>query len=192
MAKKVLIETSARHMHVTQEHLEILFGKGATLTPKKDLSQPGQYACEERVDVVGPKKTLKGVTILGPVRPATQVEISLTDARSIGLTVPIRESGDIDGSTGCKLVGPAGEVEIKEGVIAAKRHLHTTPEDAAELGVSDKEIVGLKVESNGRSLIFGDLVVRVSEKFATAVHLDTDEANAAGLSGEVYGEIVKL
>lgn len=192
MAKKVLIETSARHMHVTQEHLEILFGKGATLTPKKDLSQPGQYACEERVDVVGPKKTLKGVTILGPVRPATQVEISLTDARSIGLTVPIRESGDIDGSTGCKLVGPAGEVEIKEGVIAAKRHLHTTPEDAAELGVSDKEIVGLKVESDGRSLIFGDLVVRVSEKFATAVHLDTDEANAAGLSGEVYGEIVKL
>lgn len=192
MAKKVLIETSARHMHVTQEHLEILFGKGATLTPKKDLSQPGQYACEERVDVVGPKKTLKGVTILGPVRPATQVEISLTDARSIGLTVPIRESGDIDGSAGCKLVGPAGEVEIKEGVIAAKRHLHTTPEDAAELGVSDKEIVGLKVESNGRSLIFGDLVVRVSDKFATAVHLDTDEANAAGLSGEVYGEIVKL
>ncbi len=192
MAKKVLVETSARHMHVTQEHLEILFGKGATLTHKKDLSQPGQYACAERVDVVGPKKTLPGVTILGPVRPATQVEISLTDARSIGLSVPVRESGDIEGSTGCKLVGPAGEVEIKEGVIAAMRHLHTTPEDAAELGVSDKEVVGLKVESNGRSLIFGDLVVRVSPKFATAVHLDTDEANAAGLSGEVYGEIIKL
>ncbi len=191
MAKKVLVETSARHLHVTQEHLEILFGKGATLTHKKDLSQPGQYACVERVDVVGPKRTLSGVTILGPVRPATQVEISLTDARSIGLQVPIRESGDIAGTTGCKLVGPAGEVEIKEGVIAAKRHLHTTPEDAAELGVSDKEIVSLKVESGGRSLIFGDLVVRVSPNFATAVHLDTDEGNAAGLSGEVYGEIIK-
>lgn len=188
---KVLVETSARHVHVTEEHLKVLFGEGATLTPKKDLSQPGQFACVERVDVVGPKRTLSGVSILGPTRPATQVELSLTDARSIGVKAPIRESGDIAGSAGCKLVGPAGEVEISEGVIVAKRHLHTTPEDAAKLGVADKEIVSLKIEGTGRSMVLGDLVVRVSPKFATAVHLDTDEANAGALSGEVYGEIVK-
>lgn len=188
---KVLVETSARHVHVTEEHLKVLFGEGATLTPKKDLSQPGQFACVERVDVVGPKRTLSGVSILGPTRSATQVELSLTDARSIGVKAPIRESGDIAGSAGCKLVGPAGEVEISEGVIVAKRHLHTTPEDAAKLGVADKEIVSLKIEGTERSMILGDLVVRVSPKFATAVHLDTDEANAGALSGEVYGEIVK-
>ena len=188
---KVLVETSARHVHVTEEHLKVLFGEGATLTPKKDLSQPGQFACVERVDVVGPKRTLSGVSILGPTRSATQVELSLTDARSIGVKAPIRESGDIAGSAGCKLVGPAGEVEISEGVIVAKRHLHTTPEDAAKLGVADKEIVSLKIEGTERSMILGDLVVRVSPKFAPAVHLDTDEANAGALSGEVYGEIVK-
>lgn len=191
MANKVLIETSARHLHITQEHLEILFGKGATLSNKKDLSQPGQYATNERVDVVGPKKTLAGVTILGPTRTATQIELSLTDARSIGLKAPVRESGDIAGSAGCKLVGPAGEVELTEGVIVAKRHIHTTPEDAAKMGVSDKEIVGLKLDCAGRSLVFGDVVVRVSDKFATAVHIDTDESNAAACAGEVYGEIVK-
>lgn len=187
----VLVETSARHVHLTQEHLEILFGKGATLTKKKDLSQPGQFACEERVTVVGPKRELAGVSILGPVRPATQVELSLTDARSIGLVAPVRESGDIAGSAACKIVGPCGEVEIAEGVIAAKRHIHTTPEDAKVLGVEDKEIVSVKVETQGRSLVFGDVVVRVSPKFATAMHIDTDESNAAGCAGTVYGEIVK-
>ena len=187
---KVLVETSARHMHITQEHLEILFGKGYELTKKKDLSQPGQYACAERVDVVGPKKTLPGVSILGPVRPSTQVELSLTDARSIGVAAPIRESGDIAGSGACKLVGPCGEVEIAEGVIAAKRHIHMTTADAAEFGLVDKQIVKLAVKSEGRSLIFDDVVARVSPKYATAAHLDTDEANAAGISGTVEGEII--
>ena len=149
---KFLVETSARHVHVTQEHLEILFGKGYELTKKKDLSQPGQYACEERVTVVGPKKELKGVSILGPVRKATQVELSLTDARSIGVAAPVRESGDVAGSAGCKLIGPAGEVELTEGVIAAKRHIHATPADAEQLGVKNGDIVSVKVDTDGRSL----------------------------------------
>ena len=190
MANKVLVETSARHLHVTQEHLEILFGKGAQLHNKKDLSQPGQFATTEKVDIVGPKRTLAGVTILGPVRSATQVELSLTDARSIGIAAPVRESGDIAGTPGCKLVGPCGEVEISEGVIAAKRHIHFTPEEAAQFGVEDKEIVSLKLDTP-RPLIFGDVVVRVSPKFAAACHIDTDESNAACASGEVYGEIIK-
>ena len=191
MAMNVLVETSARHIHLSQEDLETLFGKGYELTKKKDLSQPGQYACAERVDVVGPKKTLPGVSILGPVRPATQVELSLTDARSIGVVAPIRESGDIAGTGACKLVGPCGEVEIAEGVIAAMRHLHITPEDAAAMGVEDKQIISVETNCNGRALTFGDVVVRVSDKFATRMHIDTDEANAAGIVGEVEG-IVKL
>ena len=190
MANKVLVETSARHLHVTQEHLEILFGKGAELHNKKNLSQPGQFATTEKVDSVGPKRTLSGVSILGPVRNATQVELSLTDARSIGIAAPVRESGDIAGTPGCKLVGPCGEVEITEGVIAAKRHIHLTPEEAAAFGVEDKEIVSLKLDTP-RPLIFGDVVVRVSPKFAAACHIDTDESNAACASGEVYGEIIK-
>ncbi|MBE6885741.1 MAG: phosphate propanoyltransferase [Oscillospiraceae bacterium] len=186
-----IVETSARHIHLSQQDLETLFGKGATLTHKKDLSQPGQYACEERVTVVGPKRELKGVTILGPVRPATQVEISLTDARSIGVAAPIRESGDTAGSGGCKLVGPCGEVELTEGVIAAKRHIHMTPADAETFGVADKEIVSVKIDSEGRSLVFGDVVVRVSEKFGLAMHIDTDESNAAGATPASVGTIVK-
>ncbi len=188
---KFIVETSARHVHVTQESLEILFGKGHELTHKKDLSQPGQYACEERVTVVGPKKSLERVSILGPVRSADQVELSLTDARSIGVTAPIRESGDVAGSGACKLVGPCGEVELKEGVIIAKRHIHATPEDAEALGVQDKEVVSVKIDTEDRSLIFGDVVVRVSPKFALAMHIDTDESNAAGCGREVFGEIVK-
>ena len=125
------------------------------------------------------------------VRSASQVEISLTDARSIGVAAPIRESGDIAGSGACKLVGPCGEVELKEGVIAAKRHIHATPEDAEKLGVKDKDVVSVKIETDGRSLVFGDVVVRVSPKFALAMHIDTDESNAAGCGREVYGEIVK-
>lgn len=190
MSNKVLVEVSARHIHITQEHLEVLFGAGYQLTPKKDLSQPGQYACEERVTVVGPKKELANVSILGPTRPATQVELSLTDARSIGVAAPVRESGDIAGSGGCKLVGPCGEVEIAEGVIAAKRHIHLTPADAAEMGVEDKQIVNVKIESADRSLTFGDVVVRVSEKFAAAMHIDTDESNAAALPKDCMGEVI--
>ena len=185
-----IVETSARHVHVSQEDLEILFGKGYELTKKKDLSQPGQYACNEKVTIVGSKKEM-AASILGPVRPASQVEISLTDARSIGVDAPIRESGDVAGSGACKLVGPCGEVELKEGVIAAKRHIHATPEDAEKLGVKDKDVVSVKINTDGRSLVFGDVVVRVSPKFALAMHIDTDESNAAGCGREVYGEIVK-
>ena len=186
---KFLVETSARHVHLTEETFKVLFGEEATLTVKKMLSQPGQYACEERVTVVGPKKELKNVSILGPVRKGTQVELSLTDARSIGIAAPVRESGDVAGSAGCKLVGPAGEVELTEGVIAAKRHIHITPEDAQSFGVADKEIVKVKVDTCGRALVFDDVVVRVSPSFATAMHIDTDENNACG--GVSEGEIVK-
>ena len=190
MANKVLVETSARHVHLTEEHIEALFGKGATLTFKKALSQPGQFACEERVTVVGPKKSLANVIILGPARKATQVEVSLTDARTLGVTAPIRESGDIAGSAPCKLIGPAGEVEIAEGVIVAKRHIHFTPADAAEFGVKDKQIVSVKIENGDRTTIFGDVVVRVRDDFAAAMHIDTDESNAACAFGECYGEVI--
>ena len=188
--KQFIVETSARHVHVSKQDLETLFGAGYELTPKKDLSQPGQFACEERVDVVGPKKTISGVSILGPVRPSTQVEISLTDARSIGVSAPIRESGDTAGSGACKLVGPCGEVELTQGVIAAKRHIHMTPADAAEMDVKDKDVVCVKVETDGRNTIFGDVVVRVNENFALAMHIDTDESNAAACGRNQMGEIV--
>lgn len=191
MSKPVLIETSARHIHVSQADLETLFGAGYELTPKKDLSQPGQFACEERVTVVGPKKELAGVSILGPVRPETQVEISLSDARAIGVTALIRESGETEGTMGCKLVGPAGEVEIDHGVICAKRHIHMTTADAEKYGLENKQIVSVKASGTGRETIFGDVVVRVSEKYALAMHIDTDESNAAGCKGEVFGTIVK-
>ena len=189
MAKKFIVETSARHAHITDETLKILFGEGATLTNKKDLSQPGQFACEEKIEVVGPKGSIK-MSILGPTRPADQAEVSFTDARALGLTPPVRESGDVAGTPGVKLVGPCGEVEIKEGVMVAKRHIHMTPEDAAELGVEDKQIVKVKLDT-ARPLIFDDVVVRVSPKFALAMHIDTDECNAACAFGQVYGEIVK-
>lgn len=182
----VLVETSARHVHLTREHVEILFGKGHELTFKKALSQPGQFACEERVTVVGPKNEIKNISILGPERKATQVEISLTDARTLGVTAPVRESGDIAGSGACKIVGPCGEVEISEGVIAAKRHIHLTPETAAEFGVEDKQIVSVEIKGTGRSTVFGDVVIRVSEKFAPAMHIDTDESNACLSNGEGY------
>lgn len=192
MSKEFIVETSARHVHVTQEHLEILFGKGYELTKKKDLSQPGQFACEERVTVVGPKKELAGVSILGPVRPETQVELSATDARSIGIVAPVKESGDIAGSGTCKLIGPAGEVEISEGVIVAKRHIHLTPADAEELGVNDKQVVWVKLETPERSAILGDVVCRVSEKYARAMHIDTDESNAVGAPRQLLGTIVTV
>ena len=193
MSKQFIVETSARHVHVTKEDLETLFGAGHELTVKSWLSQPGQFASEEQVDVVGPKNTLKRVRILGPVRPATQVELSLTDARSIGVTAPVRESGDIAGSGACKLVGPCGEVEVTEGVIAAKRHIHMTPADAAEYGVQDKDVVSVKVipPVKGRELIFGEVVVRVSPKFSLAMHIDTDESNAACAVNGTMGEIIK-
>ncbi|MEY8351953.1 phosphate propanoyltransferase [Lachnospiraceae bacterium 54-53] len=186
-----IVETSARHVHLSQEHLEILFGEGYELTKKKFLSQPGQFACEERVTIVGPKSEFKGVSILGPVRKATQAELSLTDARSVGIAAPVRESGDIAGSGACRIIGPKGEIEITEGVIAAQRHIHATPADAEKLGVTNGEIVSVRVDTDGRSLLFGDVVVRVSDTYALAMHIDTDESNAAGCGREQYGEIVK-
>ncbi len=191
MDNKVLVETSARHVHLTNEHIEILFGKGHTLTNKKELSQPGQFACEERVTLVGPKKEIANVIVLGPARPASQVELSFTDARTLGITAPVRESGDIKDSGAVKLVGPAGEVELTEGAIVAKRHIHLTPADAEKFGVADKEIVSVKITNSDRTTIFGDVVCRVNPNFAPAMHIDTDEANAACAFGACYGEIIK-
>ena len=190
MNKPVLIETSARHVHVSRKDLDILFGEGYQLTHKKDLSQPGQFACEERVAVIGPKGSFPAVSILGPERPATQVEISASDARSIGVVAPVRESGVIEGSGACKLVGPKGEVELSEGVIVAKRHIHATPEDGEKYGVVDKQVVSVKVESDGRSLIFGDVVVRVNPAYALAMHIDTDESNAGFCTPGMMGDII--
>ena len=187
---KFIVETSARHVHVTEQDLKTLFGEGHALTKKKDLSQPGQFACEERVTVVGPKRELAGVSILGPVRPKTQIELSLTDARSIGVTAPVRESGDVAGSGACKLIGPKGEIELSEGVIAARRHVHMTPDDAQKYGVQDGQTVSVALDTDGRALTFSDVVVRVSEKYALAMHIDTDEANAAAVPGSCTGRIL--
>ena len=192
MSKQFIVETSARHVHLNESDFKILFGNEATLTVKKNLSQPGQYACEERVSIVGPKKEISGVSILGPFRSASQVELSATDARSIGLPIVIKESGDLRGTPGCKIVGPKGSLELQEGVIVAKRHIHATSEDAKKLGVKDKDIVSVKINTPERSLIFGDVVVRVSDSYALAMHIDTDEANASGMVLGVMGEIVKL
>ena len=189
--KEFIIETSARHVHVTKETLEVLFGKGAVLEVKKMLSQPGQFASNQKVKVVGPKGELN-CSILGPERKENQVEVSLSDARTLGVVAPIRESGDVAGSAPCKLVGPAGEVELKEGVIVAKRHVHMTPTDAEEFGVKNGDIVNVKVTTEtGRSLVFGDTVIRVSSTYALAMHVDTDESNAGALTGQVFGTIVK-
>ena len=187
---KVLVETSARHLHVTQQDLETLFGAGYKLTERKSLSQPGQFASNEKVTVVGPRGQLN-MTILGPTRKETQVEVSLSDARALGVTAPVRESGDIKGSAPCKLVGPKGEVELAEGVIAAKRHIHATTADAQAMGLTNGQVVSVRVDTQERSLVFGDVVVRVSDSYALAMHIDTDESNAAASAGEVYGEIVK-
>ena len=188
--EKILVETSARHVHLSKEDLAKLFGEGAELTFKKALSQPGQFACEERVKLVGPKKEIANVIILGPVRPATQIELSYTDARTLGVDAPLRESGNVAGTPGLKLVGPAGEVDVAEGAIIAKRHIHMTPADAETYGVENGQIVSVKIESE-RSAILGDVVVRVNPNFSLAMHIDTDEANAACAFGKCYGEIIK-
>lgn len=189
--KEFIIETSARHVHVSQETLETLFGAGYQLTVRKELSQPGQFASNEKVTVVGPKGSLN-CSILGPCRSANQVEVSYTDARTLGVTAPIRESGDVKGSAPCKLVGPCGEVELADGVIIAKRHIHMTPADAEAFGVTNGEIVSVKVlNETGRKITLEDTVVRVSPSYALAMHIDTDEANAGALFGAIKGTIVK-
>jgi len=190
MERKVLVEVSARHAHLSPADLETLFGKGHQLTVKKMLSQPGQFACEEKVTVVGPKKEMAGISILGPVRKDTQIELSLTDARAIGITAPIRESGDIKGSASCTIIGPVGQIVVSEGLIIAKRHVHLTPATAEAWGLKDKQVVTVKVGTPERGLIFDDVVIRVRADFADAMHIDTDEGNAAALSGVVYGFIL--
>ena len=192
MENNILVETSARHIHLDHAAVEALYGAGAELIVKKMLSQPGQFASEQRVEIVGPKKSLANVSILGPVRPENQVELSATDARSIGIAAPIRESGDVAGSGACKIVGPCGEVEISEGVIIAKRHIHFNPEEAKEFGVKDKDVVWVRIDTPERSAILGDVVCRVSEKYALAMHIDTDEANAIGAVPGLMGHIVEI
>ena len=189
---KFLVEVSARHIHVTQADMDILFGKGSELHPVKELSQPGQFASEEKLTLKGPKGSLTA-RILGPLRSETQVEVSLTEARQLGVKAQIRESGDLEGTTGdLTLVGPAGEIALTKGVIAAKRHVHMTPADAEKYGVTNGEVVAVKIETAGRSVVFGDTVIRVSDKYSLAMHIDKDEANAAAISGTAQGEIVKF
>ncbi len=189
---KVLIEGSGRHCHVTRETLDILFGKGFELDQKKALSQPGQFASSCKVTVVGPKGETK-MSILGPCRPHDQVELSLTDARPLGIDAPIRQSGDLKGTPGCKLVGPCGEVEMKEGVIIALRHIHVSDEDGEKWGIKDGDIVMIKCGDDGpRPLVFDNVVARVGPTHATAVHIDYDELNAAALLGkDPMGEVIK-
>lgn len=184
----IKFEVSARHVHVSREDLDILYGKGYQLTKKKDLSQPGQFVCEEKVEVIGEKGVSK-CSIMGPERKATQVELSLTDARSIGVTAPIRESGDLKDAGACTIKGPQGEIKCEHAVIAAKRHIHMTPADSAASGVNNGDIVKVEVDSPERKLIFDDVVVRVSDKFSLAMHVDTDEGNAC--SGAKIAHIVK-
>lgn len=193
MENKILVETSARHIHVTKEALEYLCGEGFELTSKKELSQPGQYASTTKLDIVGPKNTIKGVSILGPCRNFNQVEVSATDARTLGVKGIIRESGDIKGSSPIKIVNPENgkELELNEGLIVAKRHVHMTPEDAEFFGVNNGDIVKIKTGGEGRKIIFDDVVIRVSPKFKLAMHIDTDESNAGNCFGECYGELIK-
>ena len=190
MGYEVKIGLSNKHVHLSQEHLDILFGKGHALTPTNALVQPGQFAAEEKVDIVGPKKTLSGIRVLGPVRKETQVELALTDARTIGIKAPVRESGKLEGTPGCKLVGPCGEVELDHGVIAALRHVHLNDAQAAEAGVKDGDWVSIKIGGE-RGLIFDNVLVRAGAKHEKEVHLDTDEGNAAGCGPDAVCEIIK-
>lgn len=183
------IGISGRHIHLSQEHLEILFGTGHKLTPTKDLSQPGQFACEETLNIVGAKNGLKNVRILGPVRKQTQVEVSRTDSFSLGVKPPIRDSGDLAGSSAVTLEGPAGTVTLDEGVIIAQRHLHLQTEEAASLNLEDKQVICIKVPGP-RGLVFDNVLVRVHDNFALDMHVDTDEANGAAIEVGTVGQIV--
>jgi putative phosphotransacetylase len=187
--KKVPVGLSNRHLHVSQEHLDILFGSGYQLTEYKVLTQPGQYACEEKVDIVGPKRTIKGVRILGPVRKETQVELSVADGYTLGLKPPVRDSADLEGSPGVKLVGPKGEVELEQGVIVAARHIHMHPDDAKAFGVEDFQRVKVRVEGF-RGLVFENVLIRVSPSYALDMHIDVEEGNAAGLKNGAMVEVI--
>jgi acetate kinase len=183
-----LVEVSAHHIHLTQEHVEALFGKGHQLTKHADLSQPGQYACKEQLAIVGPKGKIERVRVLGPARKYTQIEIAMTEQFKLGISPPIRESGDIAGTPGCTLESPTASVQVDRGVICALRHIHMTPEDALRYGVRDKSVVRVRITGD-RELIFGDVLVRVDPSFALAMHIDTDEANAANVKTGVQGFI---
>ena len=190
MSYTVPVGISNKHLHLSKEHLAVLFGEGHELIVKNMLSQPGQFAAEEKVDIVGPKNTLKGVRVLGPCRKQTQIELALTDARQIGLAVPVRESGKLEGSAPIKLIGPCGELELEEGAIAALRHIHLSAAQAEEAGVTDKQIVSVKV-CGERGLIFNEVLIRCGDGHEREMHVDTDEANAAGLKNGVEVEIIK-
>lgn len=190
MDKKILLEISARHLHVTREDLDILFGEGYELTKKKDLSQPGQFVSNERVAIVGTKKEFPAVSILGPCRKATQVELSATDCRTIGVSAPVNMSGDLEGAGDCIIRGPKGEIEARGSVIVAKRHIHALPEDAEKYGLTDGQNVKVRVDSDNRSLIFDDVVVRVTPTSFWALHVDTDEGNAASIAPAMEGTIL--
>jgi len=189
---KIPIEISARHIHLSKSDLETLFGAGFELSKYKDLSQPGQFAAKEEVKLAGPRGELDGVKILGPCRGQTQVEVSETEARALGLNPPVRDSGNLNGTPGVKIVGPRGEVDLASGVILALRHIHIDPATAAELGIKNYDRV--KVDTSGiRDLMFENVLVRVSPDFKLAMHIDTDEANAAGIDGENHaGKIITL
>jgi putative phosphotransacetylase len=176
---KVTIGLSNKHLHLSAAHIEALFGKGHKLTPTKDLRQPGQFACEEKVDIEGPKGVINGLRVLGPARPETQVELAMTDARGIGLKPPIRESGKLEGSPGCKLTGPAGSVTLDHGVIVALRHVHLSPSEALEAGLKDKDVIRVKVGGE-RAVVFENVLVRAGDTHLSEFHIDTDEGNASG------------
>ncbi|QMV40091.1 phosphate propanoyltransferase [Cohnella cholangitidis] len=187
--KQVPVGVSARHIHLSQEHVELLFGAGATLTEFKPLSQPGQFAANETVAVYGPKGSFPKVRILGPARSATQLEVSRTDAFSLGLQPPLRESGSIEGTPGIRIVGPAGEVTVDKGVIVAARHIHFHTSDAERWGISDKQLLKVRVGGE-RGVVFEQVLARVSDQFALDMHIDTDEGNAANVNTGDFGEIV--
>lgn len=190
MGYKVPVGISNKHLHLSDQDLATLFGPGHQLTPYKELVQPGQYAAEEQVDLVGPKGAFKNIRIIGHTRPQTQVEISKTDARALGMDPPVRESGKLAGSPGIKLVGPKGEVMLGEGAIVALRHIHLSPSQAAEAGVNDKDLVDVKTYGS-RPVIFEDVLIRSGSAHFREFHIDTDEANAAGLANGNEVEIVK-
>ena len=183
----VPLEASGRHVHVTAEQARVLFGHG--LTPERPLSQPGQFLCKERVTVAGPKGEFRNVAVLGPERKEAQVEISLTDGRSLGVQPPVKLSGDVKNSPGCTLIGPEGTVKLEQGVICAQRHIHLTPEDGKRFGVADRQVVKLQTFTE-RPAVFEDVVVRLHPEFSAAVHLDYDEANACGFQKGDWGRII--
>jgi propanediol utilization protein len=186
---QVELEASGRHIHLTRQHADTLFGKGVPLTPIADLSQPGQFVCAERVGIVGPKGEFARVVILGPERSETQVEISATDALLLGVRPPVRLSGDLVGTPGIRLVGPAGSVELDHGVMVAKRHIHMHPDFAKKYGLNDRQLVSVRVDGE-RAVRFDNIVLRVSPDFATFMHIDYDEANACGFKKGMRGTIL--